>query len=82
MLDLSCHSLLFKFADHLKDDSKLGHGGRLGYTDAISMIDSEKNKWRLRRSSSKLVIDGVVPRKSSQDNGKDDEIAVDTRSRH
>ena len=31
---------LFKFIDYLQDECKLGHGGRLGYTDAISeMID-------------------------------------------
>ena len=31
---------LFKFIDYLQDECKLGHGGRLGYIDAISeMID-------------------------------------------
>ena len=36
-------NLLFKFIDHLQDEYKLGHGGRLGYIDAISeMIDFRK----------------------------------------
>ena len=36
-------NLLFKFIDHLQDECKLGHGGRLGYIDAISeMIDFRK----------------------------------------
>ena len=33
---LCSHSLLFKFIDYLQDACKLGHGGRLGYIDAIS----------------------------------------------
>ena len=34
---------LFKFIDYLQDECKLGHGGRLGYIDAISeMIDFRK----------------------------------------
>ena len=40
---LCSHSLLFKFIDHLQDKYKLGHGGRLGYIDAISeLIDFRK----------------------------------------
>ena len=40
---LCSHSLLFKFIDHLQDECKLGHGGRLGYIDAISeLIDFRK----------------------------------------
>ena len=36
-------NLLFKFIDYLQDACKLGHGGRLGYIDAISeMIDFRK----------------------------------------
>ena len=36
-------NLLFKFIDYLQDVCKLGHGGRLGYIDAISeMIDFRK----------------------------------------
>ena len=36
-------SLLFKFVDHLQDKCMLGHGGRLGYIDAISeLIDFRK----------------------------------------
>ena len=36
-------NLLFKFIDYLQDECKLGHGGRLGYIDAISeMIDIRK----------------------------------------
>ena len=45
MVDLSLCSptLLFKFIHYLQDDCKLGHGGRLGYIDAISeMIDFRK----------------------------------------
>ena len=40
---LCSHSLLFKFIDYLQDKCKLGHGGRLGYIDAISeLIDFRK----------------------------------------
>ena len=36
-------NLLFKFIDYLQDECKLGHGGRLGYIDAISeQIDFRK----------------------------------------
>ena len=36
-------NLLFKFIDYLQDECKLGHGGCLGYIDAISeMIDFRK----------------------------------------
>ena len=36
-------NLLFKFIDFLQDECKLGHGGRLGYIDAISdLIDFRK----------------------------------------
>ena len=36
-------SLLFKFIDFLQEECKLGHGGRLGYIDAISeLIDFRK----------------------------------------
>ena len=36
-------NLLLKFIDYLQDECKLGHGGRLGYIDAISeMIDFRK----------------------------------------
>ena len=36
-------NLLFKFIDYLQDECKLGHGGRLGYIDAISeLIDFRK----------------------------------------
>ena len=31
-------NLLFKFIDYLQDECKLGHGGHLGYIDAISEI--------------------------------------------
>ena len=35
--------LLFKFIDYLQEECKLGHGGRLGYIDAISeLIDFRK----------------------------------------
>ena len=40
---LCSQSLLFKFIDYLQDECKLGHGGRLGYIDAISdLIDFRK----------------------------------------
>ena len=45
MVDFSLCSpnLLFKFINYLQDECKLGHGGRLGYIDAISeMIDFRK----------------------------------------
>ena len=36
-------SLLFNFIDYLHEECKLGHGGRLGYIDAISeLIDFRK----------------------------------------
>ena len=36
-------NLLFKFIDHLQEECKLGHGGRLGYIDSISeLIDFRK----------------------------------------
>ena len=36
-------SLQFKFSDCLQEECKLGHGGRLGYIDAISeLIDFRK----------------------------------------
>ena len=36
-------NLLFKFIDYLEDECKLGHGGRLGYIDALSeLIDFRK----------------------------------------
>ena len=42
-LGLCSPNLLFKFIDYLQDECKLGHGGRLGYIDAISeMIDFRK----------------------------------------
>ena len=48
-------NLLFKFIDHLHDESKLGHCGRLGYIDAISeMIDFKKTSWLVWSNSSKL----------------------------
>ena len=31
-------SLLFKFIDYLQEECKVGHGGRLGYIDAISEL--------------------------------------------
>ena len=45
VVDFSLRSpnLLFKFIDYLQEECKLGHGGRLGYIDAISeMIDFRK----------------------------------------
>ena len=45
MIDFTLCSpdLLFKFIDYLQDECQLGHGGRLGYTDAISeLIDFRK----------------------------------------
>ena len=42
-LSLCSPNLLFKFIDYLQDECKLGHGGRLGYIDAISeLIDFRK----------------------------------------
>ena len=36
-------NLLFNFLDYLQDECKFGHGGRLGYIDAISeMVDFRK----------------------------------------
>ena len=40
---LCAANLLFKFIEPSQDEYKLGHGGRLGYIDAISeMIDFRK----------------------------------------
>ena len=40
---LCSQNLLFKFIDFLQDECKLGHGGRLGYIDAISdLMDFRK----------------------------------------
>ena len=42
-LSLCSPNLLFKFIDYLEDECKLGHGGRLGYIDALSeLIDFRK----------------------------------------
>jgi len=42
-LSLCSPNFLFKFIDYKQDEYKLGHGGRLGYIDAISeMIDFRK----------------------------------------
>ena len=54
-LSLCSPNLLFKLIDYLQDECKLGHGGRLGYIDAISeMID-------FRGSLSKVLCNRVVP---------------------
>lgn len=54
----------------------------MGYTDAISiMIDFKKINGPSDAVFQKLVIDRIVAQKSTQNSGKDDEIAVDTRSR-
>jgi len=54
VVDLSPCSpnLLFKFIHYLQDECKLGHGGRLGYVDAISeMIDLSKLRGASEKSS-------------------------------
>ena len=40
---LCSQSLLFKFIDYLQDECKIGHGGRLGYIDAISELIDFRN---------------------------------------
>ena len=40
---LSSPNLLFKFIDYLQEECKLGHGGRLGYVDAISELIDSRN---------------------------------------
>ena len=77
-------NLLLKFIDYLQDECKLGHGGRLGYIDAISEINDrlQKTSRCIRGSLSKVLCDRVVPQKSEKDSCKDDAIAVDTRLRH
>ena len=75
-------NLLFKFIDHLQDESRLGHCGRLGYIDSISkMIDFRKlpgvSEAVLRKfSATELYL------KRGRKSCKNDEIAVDTRFRH
>ena len=54
-------SLLFKFIDYLQEECKLGHGGRLGYIDAIlELIDFRKvngaSDGVLRKSATELYI--------------------------
>ena len=54
VVDFSLRSpnLFFKFIYYMQDECKLGHGGRLGYIDAISeMIDFRKTSWRAGDSS-------------------------------
>ena len=73
-------SLLFKFIDFLQEECKLGHGGRLGYVDAISeLIDFRKVNGASDAVLRKLSVTEL--QKSVQDSGKDDEIArsVDAR---
>ena len=73
-------SLLFKFIDFLQEECKLGHGGRLGYVDAISeLIDFRKVNGASDAVLRKLSVTEL--QKSMQDSGKDDEIArsVDAR---
>jgi len=79
VLDVSqcSHSLLLKFIDNLQDECKLRHGGRLGYSDAISeLIDFRKINGPSDRvlclSSTELYLKRMR---------KTDEIAVNTRSR-
>ena len=74
---------LFKFIDYLQDEWKLGHGGSLGYIDAISeMIDFRKLHGASEKVFSKVLCNRAVRQKSAKDGCKDDEIAVDTRFRH
>jgi len=72
--------LLFKSFDYLQDVCKLGHGGHLGYVDAVSkMIAFGKLAWRIRGTLSKVLCNRTVPQSSAKDGYKDDEIAVDIR---
>ena len=41
-------SLLFKFIDFLQEECKLGHGGRLGYVDAISELIERSMVYRMQ----------------------------------
>ena len=76
-------NLLFKFIDHLQEKCKLGHGGRLGYIDAISeLIDFRKINCASDAVLRKLSKTEVYLKKGAQDSSKDDAIAVDTGSRH
>ena len=80
---LCSHSLLFKFIDHLQEECKLGHGGRLGYIDAISdMIDFRKINGASYTVLRNLLSTGLCLNRARQDSRKDDKIAVNTRSRH
>ena len=58
MVDFSLCSpnLLFKFIDYLQDECKLGHGGRLGYIDAISEIIDFRNFMAHQRQSFKSSL--------------------------
>ena len=45
-LSLCSPNLLFKFIDYLQDECKLGHGGRLGYIDAISEMAHQRQSFK------------------------------------
>jgi len=70
-------NLLVKFIDYLQDECKLGHGGRLGYIDAISKMIDFKNFKKLHG----VLCNKVEPEKSAKDSCQDNAIAVDTRFR-
>ena len=76
-------SVLFKFINFRQEECKLGHGGRLGYVDAISeLIDFRKVDGASGPVLRKFICHRVVSQKSVQDSGKDEETAVDARFRH
>ena len=72
--------ILFKFIDYLQEECNLGHSGCFGYLNAISeFIDFRKV---FRSSSEKFVFGRTVYKESTKDDGKNDEIEMDARSRH
>jgi len=60
-------NLLVKFIDYLQDEFKPGHGGRLGYIDAIfEMIDFRKLHGASEAVFSKVLCNKVEPEKSQK----------------
>jgi len=75
-------NLLFKFIVYLQDECKLGHGGSLGYIDAISEIIDFRKLHGASEAVFRQFSATELYLKRAQDCCKDDEIAVDTRFRH
>ena len=61
-------SLLLKFIDYLQEECKLGHGGKLGYIDAIlELIDFRKVKGALDGVLRKLSATGLYTKERTRE---------------